>query len=131
GAALRARARALVAHPGQLSTLLARVTARLAPRPRDLAKTVVALARAVEQLDWIRDFDPDVIHAHWATFPSTVAWALSRLLQKPFGFTCHAHDIFVNDHLLAEKIEAASLAVTISRFNVEWLAEKATPLARE
>jgi colanic acid/amylovoran biosynthesis glycosyltransferase len=60
-----------------------------------------------------------------------VAWALGRVLDKPFGFTCHAHDIFVNDHLLKEKIESAKVAVTISRFNVEYLAEKATPLARD
>jgi glycosyltransferase involved in cell wall biosynthesis len=125
------RARAFAAHPVALSSTVAQLSARLADRPVELAKSLEALARGVEHLGWIRDFDPDVIHAHWATYPSTVAWALARVLDKPFGFTCHAHDIFVNDHLLKEKIEAAALPVTISRFNVEYLAEKATPLARE
>jgi glycosyltransferase involved in cell wall biosynthesis len=126
-----ARLRALAAHPLALSSIVAQLAARLARRPVDLAKSLEALARGVEQLDWIRAFDPDLIHAHWGTFPSTVAWALGRLLGKPFGFTCHAHDIFVNDHLLKEKIESAQVAVTISRFNVDWLAARATPLARE
>jgi glycosyltransferase involved in cell wall biosynthesis len=107
-----------------------RIAARI-QRPIDKAKSLEALLRGLEHLSWIREFDPDVIHAHWATFPSTVAWALAKILDKPFGFTCHAHDIFVNDHLLREKIESAKVAVTISRYNVEYLAEKATPKARE
>jgi glycosyltransferase involved in cell wall biosynthesis len=125
------RMRALAAHPIRLPSVLLKVTRRLAEKPMDLAKTVEALWRGVEHLDWIEEFDPDVIHAHWATFPSTVAWALAQMLGKPFGFTCHAHDIFVNDHLLREKIETARVAVTISQYNVGWLAEHATPRARE
>jgi colanic acid/amylovoran biosynthesis glycosyltransferase len=87
------------------------------------------VARAVEQLDWVRQFDPDVIHAHWASYPSTAAMALGRLVGKPFGFTCHAHDIFVHDHLLREKIESAAVPVTVSRYNVAWLAKHVTPRA--
>jgi glycosyltransferase involved in cell wall biosynthesis len=126
-----ARLRALAAYPLALTSTVAKIVQRLGRQPIEVAKTLEALARGVEQLDWIREFDPDIIHAHWATYPSTVAWALARILGKPFGFTCHAHDIFVNDHLLKEKIEAAEVAVTISRFNVDWLAERATPRARE
>lgn len=126
-----ARARALAKHPVVSARALAHIARRLRGEPLDLAKSVEAVARGVEQLDWIRDFDPDIIHAHWGTFPSTVAWVLSRILNKPFGFTCHAHDIFVNDQLLKEKIEEARVAVTISRFNVEWLERRVTPRARE
>jgi glycosyltransferase involved in cell wall biosynthesis len=126
-----ARLHALAASPLVLSSTVLHVVRRLRQRPVDLAKSLEALARGVEHLEWIRSFDPDIIHAHWGTFPSTVAWALARLLNKPFGFTCHAHDIFVNDQLLKEKIEGAAVAVTISRFNVTWLAERITPLARE
>jgi colanic acid/amylovoran biosynthesis glycosyltransferase len=130
-AALSARARALIAHPAALASHVLQITRALARRPTDLVKSLESLARAVEQLDWIADFNPDFIHSHWGTFPSTVAWTLARLIDKPFGFTCHAHDIFVNDHLLKRKIESAAVPVTISRFNVEWLATRATPAARE
>lgn len=126
-----ARLRAFAAHPVTLAKVTARIVARMARTPRDLAKTLEALARGVEQLDWIREFDPHVIHAHFGTFPSTVAWALAKILDKPFGMTCHAHDIFENNHLLEEKIAAVQAGVTISRFNVEYLAEHVTPLARE
>jgi glycosyltransferase involved in cell wall biosynthesis len=124
-----ARLRAVGRHPRKAASIAARITRRLANKPVDLAKTLEALARGVEQLDWIRDFDPDIIHAHWGTFPSTVAWALAQLTGKPFGFTCHAHDIFVNNQLLKEKIESARVAVTISRYNARWLTENVTPIA--
>lgn len=126
-----ARAKAFAAHPLALSSSVLKVTQQLKDTPVDVAKTLEAIARGVEHLDWIREFDPDVIHAHWATFPSTVAWVLAKVLDKPFGFTCHAHDIFVNDHLLQEKIESAAVAVTISKFNVNYIAEHTTPVARQ
>ena len=129
--AVLARTRAFAAHPRVLASAMAEVSRALLRRPVDLAKSFEAIARGVEQLDWIRSFDPDVIHAHWGTFPSTVAWVLSRILGKPFGFTCHAHDIFVNNHLLKQKLESAAVPVTISKFNVEWLADRATPRARD
>lgn len=129
-AALR-RAAALFAHPRALSSLALALGRALARHPIELAKSLEAVARAVEQLDWVREFDPDVIHAHWASYPSTAALALGRLLGKPFGFTCHAHDIFVHDHLLREKIESAAVPVTISRYNVEWLAGQVTGQARD
>jgi colanic acid/amylovoran biosynthesis glycosyltransferase len=129
-AALR-RAAAIVEHPRALSSLALALVRALGRRPIELAKSLEAVARAVEQLDWIRQFDPDLIHAHWASYPSTAAMTLGRLLGKPFGFTCHAHDIFVHDQLLREKIESAAVPVTISRYNVEWLAERVTTQARD
>ncbi len=131
GAAALRRAAALVAHPRALSSLALALVRALAGNPIELAKSLEAVARALEQLGWVREFDPDVIHAHWASYPSTAALVLGRLVGKPFGFTCHAHDIFVHDHLLREKIESAAVPVTISRYNVEWLAERVTAQARE
>jgi colanic acid/amylovoran biosynthesis glycosyltransferase len=131
GTAVLRRTAALLAHPRRLSSLALALGRALGRRPIELAKSLEAVARAVEQLDWIRQFDPDVIHAHWATYPSTAALALGRLLGKPFGFTCHAHDIFVHDHLLREKIASAAVPVTISRYNVAWLTAQVTAQARD
>jgi len=131
GPAARRRTAALFAHPRALSSLALALGRALARRPLELAKSLEAVGRAVEQLDWVRELEPDVIHAHWASYPSTAALALARLVGKPFGFTCHAHDIFVHDHLLREKLESAAVPVTISRYNVEWLAEQVTGQARE
>lgn len=122
--------RAALAAPFVTAAMLLRLTVALWRHPQALAKSLVALARGLGQIDWVREFDPDLIHAHWATYPSTVAWALAQALHRPFGFTCHAHDIFSEDQLLREKIEHAAVPVTISRFNVDWLAAHATPAAR-
>ncbi|MCF7220936.1 glycosyltransferase [Marilutibacter chinensis] len=100
-------------------------------RPLVAFKSLGALFRAFQHAGWLEDFDPQVIHAHWATYPSTAAWALAHVLDRPFSFTSHAHDIYVENQLLAHKIADAALAVTISRFNVEWLSTRATPIARE
>jgi colanic acid/amylovoran biosynthesis glycosyltransferase len=107
--------------PLRVASLLARCVGGLWRQPAVLGKTLIALWRSLAALPALRRFDPDWLHAHWATYPSTSAWALSRLLGKPFSFTCHAHDIFVEDQLLALKLAEAELAVTISEYNVRYL----------
>lgn len=134
GGALRDAAAAFGAwlrHPLVFGGAALRIAWRLRAQPMALAKSLAALARGMAQLGWIESFDPDLLHAHWATYPSTVAMSLAAALRKPFGFTAHAHDIFVDDHLLLEKLGKADLPVTISRYGVDWLSERVTPLARE
>lgn len=138
-----------VRHPGSWLAAIAALLATAACRPLVLArilthiladgwrtpvvalKSLAALLRALEQVAWLRDYDPDLIHAHWASYPSTAAWALARLLDKPFGFTCHAHDIFIECQLLARKIDEAAVAVTISRYNIDWLQANVTANATQ
>lgn len=130
GHALAGTARALLQHPIAVPATLAIIVANTWRSPTVLAKSLVAWLRGLENLTWLQKFDPQVIHAHWATYPSTAAWALARILRRPFSFTCHAHDIFVERQMIARKIRDAALAVTISRFNVDWLYERETPLAK-
>lgn len=108
-----------------------RIIGGLWRHPTLALKSLFALARGLEHLTEIRAFDPQFIHAHWATYPSTVAATLAKILGRPYGFTCHAHDIFVDDHLLRWKIETAALPVTISRYNGDWLSTHITPQAHE
>jgi glycosyltransferase involved in cell wall biosynthesis len=122
--------RAWCAHPLRISAATATVVAGTWRNPTVLLKSLATLARSLGQLPWLREFDPEFIHAHWSTYPATAAWMLARVMQRPFGFTCHAHDVFVNQQLLARKIADAALAVTISRHNVEWLDRNVTGLAQ-
>ena len=71
---------------------VASLTAGLWRQPAVLAKSLAAVARSASQWKWIEDFDPQLVHAPWATYPATVAWFLSRLLDRPFSFTSRAHD---------------------------------------
>jgi glycosyltransferase involved in cell wall biosynthesis len=122
-AALRELARA----PGLQLGIVAALAARLAGRPKTLLKSLVAWWRTLSLAPRVRDLAPDWIHAHWATYPSTAALVLSRGLGVPFSFTAHAHDIFVEDHLLKEKLAAARFTVTISEFNKALLARRYGP----
>lgn len=117
-------ARVALRHPIGVAGTVAAVLADGWRRPPTALKSLGALWRGLGRLDWVRQFAPDLIHAHWATYPSTVAWALARLTGLPFGFTCHAHDIFIERQLLARKIAEAQLPVTISQYNVDWLQDR-------
>lgn len=123
--ALLAGLAAWLRRPRAFAGAAARVVWRLRRQPLAAAKSLVALGRGAALLGRIQAFDPHLLHAHWATYPSTVAMALARALGRPFGFTAHAHDIYVDDHLLADKLGAARLPVTISRYNVEHLSRLA------
>jgi colanic acid/amylovoran biosynthesis glycosyltransferase len=120
---------ALLAQPGRVLGSVAGIVAGTWRQPVAMAKSLAAFARGLEHVAWLKTFDPELIHAHWATYPSTVAWALGRILDRPFGFTSHAHDIFVNRHLLLRKLEDSALAVTISNHNVAWFDRHVSPQA--
>ena len=115
------RVRHALANLPAVATSVVEAVAGLWRRPGQLAKTLVAEFRALGELDEVRRFAPDWIHAHWATYPSSAAMLLARATGVPWSFTAHAHDIYVDPQLLPQKLAHASLAVTISRFNVGWL----------
>lgn len=113
--------RALIQQPLRVIGILWQLVWSLWTQPFALGKSLIALWRTLAALPQLRGFDPEWIHAHWATYPSTIAWSLARLLQRPFSFTSHAHDIFVEDQLLRRKLADADLAITISNYNVAYL----------
>ncbi len=129
--ALRDSWQALRLNPRAVLRALALILADSWRRPDVAVKSVVTLFRALQHVPWLQRFDPQLLHAHWATYPSTAAWALGCVLGRPFSFTCHAHDIFIEKQLLARKIRESALAVTISRHNVDWLCTHATPMAQD
>lgn len=103
---------------------LAELTGGLWRHPLALAKSMVAWWRMLCLLPGLRRLAPAHLHAHWATYPSTVALFAARRLGVSFSFTAHAHDIFLEDHLLARKLRAARFSVTISRFNRAFLGSR-------
>lgn len=121
---------ALLFHPVRELGDLARIFAGLRRHPGALAKTLVVWWRTHGLLPTVRSLAPTHIHAHWATYPSTAAWLISRRLGIPFSFTAHAHDIFLEDHLLAHKMPAAKATIAISGFNRNWLRERVATAGR-
>ena len=66
------------------------------------------------------------IHAHFAHDPTLIALLLHRLTGVPFSFTAHARDLYQTPPTaVAERIAAASAAVTCCRANLEYMTEVA------
>lgn len=70
------------------------------------------------------------LHAHWATHPTLAAAIVARLTGATYSFTAHAHDLYVDQTLLAEKVAGARFVAAISRFNARLLARHADAAAR-
>ena len=114
---------ALIRAPLKNIHLLGLILRKLIQKPGSMFKSVVVLWRSLATLKEIATWRPDMIHAHWATYPSTSAMILAKNLNIPFSFTSHAHDIFLENQLLDKKLEYAAFAVTISEYNRRYLAE--------
>jgi colanic acid/amylovoran biosynthesis glycosyltransferase len=61
------------------------------------------------------------IHAHYVHAPTQIAMYASAMTGIPFTCTAHAHDLFRQGLLLAEKAHRARKLLTISHFNKAWL----------
>jgi glycosyltransferase involved in cell wall biosynthesis len=71
------------------------------------------------------------VHAHFATYPALAAWLAHRLLEIPYSFTAHAHDIYIDQLQLGTLVREAREIAVISEFNRTFLepygADSATP----
>jgi colanic acid/amylovoran biosynthesis glycosyltransferase len=110
-----------VAGSPEMIRLMSALVRRLARHPVPLFKSLVAVWRAAAARPAVAALAPRIIHAHWATYPSTAALLLSRALGVSFSFTGHAHDLYLEDHLIRAKLRAAEFAVTVSDFNLKLL----------
>jgi colanic acid/amylovoran biosynthesis glycosyltransferase len=101
------------AYLGCLRTL----ASRTGPSFSQFARFMATFAIAVYFSREVEGRSIERIHAHWATYPATAAWVISRLTGLPYSFTTHAHDLFLPDALLPEKLKSVEFVVTISEFN--------------
>jgi glycosyltransferase involved in cell wall biosynthesis len=70
-----------------------------------------------------KTFKADLIHAHFATRPTTIAMSIAKIANVPFSFTAHAYDIFTNSNtaLIKREIREAGGVVTISNYNKNYM----------
>jgi glycosyltransferase involved in cell wall biosynthesis len=93
-----------------------------ASSPKFLIRGVVAFLLAGLFAKEIKRNGIGHVHAHWATHPALAAYVVHRLTGLPYSFTAHAHDIYVEQSMLREKIDDSEFVVTISEFNRRFLA---------
>jgi glycosyltransferase involved in cell wall biosynthesis len=81
--------------------------------------------------DVVREFQPDLLHAHFATDATAKAMELSALTGVPFTFTAHGYDIHRKPPPdFHRRAVAASALVTVSQANADYI-ERTFGVARE
>src|SRR2546425_12256325 len=71
----------------------------------------------------LREFKPQMLHAHFATEPTAAARELAKELGLPFTFTAHGYDIRRKPPPdFAERAAAARAVVTVSNANARYIA---------
>jgi colanic acid/amylovoran biosynthesis glycosyltransferase len=80
--------------------------------PVHLAKSLYVYLKAVDFADRMVRLGVGHVHAHWATYPTTAALAISKLTGLSFSFTAHAWDVDLFRTLLPEKVRLARFIVT-------------------
>jgi glycosyltransferase involved in cell wall biosynthesis len=86
-----------------------------------LLKSLWLVPIAVHLGNLLRAKGIERIHAHWASYPTTVALAVHWMFDIPFSFTAHAYDIYLVPRLLSVKVEEADFSVTCARVNGTFL----------
>ncbi len=90
------------------------------------------LLQALYVVSAVRSRGIDHLHAHFATSATLVVMLAHMLSDVSFSFTAHAKDIYhhtADQELLADALERATFAVTVTDHNVARL-EECAPLAR-
>lgn len=120
---LAANAATLLRHPLRYLWLLVRLIAGTIAKPGTLARTLLVFPKSVFIARQLQRENIKHIHAHFATYPTTMALIVAKLTDITFSFTVHAHDIQVDRSLLRWKLRETRFVRSISDFNKRFLEE--------
>jgi glycosyltransferase involved in cell wall biosynthesis len=112
-----------VSSPSQFFGTLRFFLQRAPRNPRGWKRFVLHFLEGVYLAHLCKQHGVDYLHAHFANGPSSVAMAASMVSGIPFGFTCHAQDIYEDPLLLDLKIDKAKIALTISDCNRDYISK--------
>jgi len=90
-----------------------------------LSRALAVFPQAVRWGMELRDDPVERIHAHWATHPTTAGWVMSQIARTPLSMTAHAHDIYLDQAMLAFKLREAVAVLTCTGQNLAFLKELA------
>ena len=78
-----------------------------------------------EFLPLLRDFRPQLIHAHFATQPTELARELAARLEIPYCLTAHGYDVYRRPPGdFAERCRDAGAVVTVSSANARYMIDE-------
>ncbi len=108
----------LLRRPGRYLRAWVRALLGNARSPGFLARSLVVVPRAAAIARRMEQRGIRHAHAHWATHPALAAFIVHELTGLGYSFTVHAHDLYMDRTMLAEKAAGARFVVTISHFNL-------------
>jgi len=109
---------ALRTQPLTTLSVLRAVTLGYAASPSLLVRALATVPLAASHArDLSAAGGPRHIHAHFATYPALAAWICSRLADVTYSVSVHAHDLYVDQSMLATKMDGARFIVAISDYN--------------
>lgn len=120
---LKAAGRALKT-PGSTLAIASSIVKNCAREPDILVKNVGAAATALALSSELEAWGADHVHACFAGFTATTAWAVHRNTGIPYSVSCHGHGIFITQALLDQKLAGANPVRVISNFNRDFLEER-------
>lgn len=73
----------------------------------------------------LRSFQPDLVHAHFATKPTAAGREIAAELGVPFTFTAHRYDIYDRPPKdFADRAGAAGAVITVSEANARYISQR-------
>src|SRR5262249_20492559 len=103
--------------PVRYTRLLWRTLRHCWRAPGILARSLLCFPVAVRWATLARRAGVTHIHAHFATHAAYMAYVMAELTGIEYSFTAHAHDLYLDQTMLAEKVRRAALVVPISEYN--------------
>jgi len=85
--------------------------------PTFLVKSLVVFSVAVGWASEMERLGIRHIHAHFGSYPALAAFLAAEIQGIGFSFTVHAHDLYADNVMLAEKVRRARFVITVSEFN--------------
>jgi len=95
--------------------------------PVEMIKAMLLVPVALQISRRLRAEEIEHVHAHWASYPALVAWIVHRIAGIPYSVTAHAHDLFLPNPMLPDKVEESAFFATISEFNRALLIQECGP----
>jgi colanic acid/amylovoran biosynthesis glycosyltransferase len=118
---VRSNLTALGRQPARYLALLLRLMIGTILHPPIFIRSLALFPKAVHLSRVLRQRGIQHVHAHGATYATTMAWVMASLSDLTYSFTAYGPDVFVHRALLERKIRDARFVRTVSVFNKAFL----------
>ena len=116
---LAAQLRLVRRRPRVAAAMWWRAVAGNARSPKFLARALVVAWGAPALAEAATSQGVRHLHAHWGTHSALLGHLIGLVTGLPYSVTLHAHDLHVDQTMLATKLEGATRVVTISDHNAD------------